>query len=645
MADKPPEYAPTRVRFATPQEFIARYCEDPQLGGITIPTHVQLATGTRLDLTIDLGAGKGLRCVAEVMWFKAAADGRGGGVGVRFVQMSPAHQQWLQGAVQAAAPKVEVKGSERHMLRKAESGRSLEISTEDLSGDLSADKGIIIGIDLGTCNSSVCVFVDDKPTIINLADLDLPTGSPRTLPSVVAYDDEGRTTVGTKAQDGLPRNPRRTIFGAKRFIGRTYDSAAVQSMLGRFPYKVVPGSEGRVAIDINGRPVNLTTISAKILQAMRERTEKELARSVSRAVITVPAYYNDNQRNAVVTAGRLAGLTVERILNEPTAAAIAYGLLRSKPRRLLVYDLGGGTFDVSVMSVHHDHLQVLATAGDTFLGGEDFDDTLVKYAYEVYFAKNKKPLSQSPSTMAVIKAAAEAAKRRLSSKDTVMLSVREAQQADGTPIRLEIEVSRAEFEKRIEPYVSRTLKICDMALREAQLEVGGLGDVILVGGQTRMPYVQERVKQHFKLTPRCDLNPDEVVALGAGMLAHLPKGDGDAFKDVLSMSIGVAVGGRFKPLLNRNAQLPCSKQVKMNVPRSEWSTYALDVWQGDSPELHKNEHLGTLKVDAVEPGPQNPVPVQVDFYLTADCLLKVRVTNVQTQESQSVVLTTRDAGG
>ncbi|HET6344637.1 MAG TPA: Hsp70 family protein, partial [Myxococcota bacterium] len=426
MSDKtstpaPGQPVPARVRFANANELVAKFLENPDLGGIVIPTHVPVPTGTKLDLTIDLGGGKGIKAVGQVAWFRAPEGSSPGGLGVRFVEMAQAHRDWLAQAVASAKPKAEPAGDEKHVLRKAVSGRDIQGSHEDLAQvHIDDSGGRVMGVDLGTCNCSACVYVDGKPIIINLADDDAPTGSARTLASVVGYDEGGRATIGAKAAEALPRNPKRTIFGAKRFIGRTYDSPAVQSLLARFPYKVVPGSEGRVAIDINGKAINLTSISAKILQAIREKASKELGEPVSRAVITVPAYYNDNQRNAVVQAGRLAGLTVERILNEPTAAAIAYGLLRSKPRRLLVYDLGGGTFDVSVMSVHKEQLQVLATAGDTFLGGEDFDEILVKYAYEQYFAKHKKPLSQAPGTMGVIKQAAEAAKRRLSGKDSVI---------------------------------------------------------------------------------------------------------------------------------------------------------------------------------------------------------------------------------
>lgn len=645
MADEKTPPTPLRVSFASPDAFVQAYCAHPELQGFIVPTHVQVPTGTQLDVTVDFGGGKGLRLLGQVVSFVPATATAQAGIGVRIIGMHATHRQWLDNSVrtlQSTAPGGESNASERHMLRKAVSAKDLDGAKDSLMmSDLPQGTGAIMGIDLGTCNSSACIYIDGKPVIINLADPDAPTGSSRTLPSVVAYDDNGEVTVGAKAVEARSRNPRRTVFGSKRFIGRNYESPAVQSMLARFPYKVVPGTEGRVAIEINSRPINLTTISAKILHAIRDRAEKALHMPISRAVITVPAYYNDNQRNAVVQAGRLAGLTVERILNEPTAAALAYGLLRSKPRRLLVYDLGGGTFDVSVMTVHKDALQVLATAGDTFLGGEDFDEILVKYAYEQHFAKTQKPLSQSPTMVALLKAAAESAKIRLSQKDSVMMMVRDATLADGTTTRLEVEITRAEFEKRVDALVMRTLKICDMALREAQMTADQLGDVILVGGQTRMPLVQTRVRDHFKRAPRCDLSPDEVVALGAGMLAHLPK-EAAKFQDVLSMSIGVNLGGRFKPLIPRNSALPCIKQVKLSVRRSEWATYVLELWQGDAPELHRNEQLGVLKVDAVQPGPQDPVPIRIDLALTPDCLLKVRITNLATEESQSVMLNTRD---
>jgi len=490
-------------------------------------------------------------------------------------------------------------------------------------------------------------MVDGEPKIINISDDEQGKVKHQGVPSVVAYDDDGSLRIGHRALDGMTRNTRRTVFGAKRFIGRQYDSPAVHQMLSRFPYKVVPGPNGRVAVEINGRPVNLATVSSKVLHHIRDAASKVLGQPVNRAIITVPAFYNENQRDAVVQAGRLAGFTVERIINEPTAAAVAYGLMHAKPRRLIVYDLGGGTFDVSVMSVHKDALQVRSTAGDTFLGGEDFDNVIVDFVLAEHERTRKKKdaqLSTNFAARALIKAAAEQAKIRLSTRETTTVVVREAIMRDGSTGRLEVDLSREQLEKVVSPLINRTLKICDMALREAQLKIDDIADVILVGGMTRMPIVQASVEKHFNLKPRNDLNPDEVVALGACMLANLPPGSADKLQDVLSMTIGIGVEGRrFKPLIPRNSPLPTVKSFNLKLPRSQIASYKIEFWQGEDQELHKNEFLGALSADVLDPGMADPVPLKVEIGLTADCLLKVRLTNLATKEAQHVILETRDS--
>lgn len=638
---------PVRLSFASPNEFLEAYTENVSLGGLFIATHVDVPPGTAVQLTLEFGGGKGLRVRGEVVW-QREMPGKGPGIGVRFQDMDPRHKAWLDKAlanfagkgVPSAAP------TEKHMLRKATKGIGLA-GASDTMGDLQVGSHgeVVLGIDLGTCNSCACAVVEGKPVIVDLGDPDAATKGGKTLPSIVGYETDGRIRIGERALEGLARNAKSTVFGAKRFIGRVYDSPAVQSMLSRFPYKVVPGPQGRVAVSINGRPVSLTAISAKILACIRDRATKQLGSPVRTAVITVPAYYNDNQRDAVVQAGRLAGLTVERVLNEPTAAAIAYGLMQAKPRRLLVYDLGGGTFDVSVMAVERQSLRVLSTAGDTFLGGEDFDTVLLDWVCEQHDNGPKQRLSRNHAALARVKVSAEQAKKRLSTTPSTMVVTREALAADGSTVRVEVELTRDRLEALVKPLVDRTLKICDMALREANMEASDFTDVILVGGQTRMPCVQQRVHKHFGKAPQCDLNPDEVVAMGAGMLASLAPGQADV-KDVLSMTIGVAIGSRFKPLIPRNTQVPCRKSFPVTVPRKQFEGYTLDIWQGESPEAHRNEHLGALRVDAVPAGPgkpDDPIRISVDLILSEDCLLKVRVTNTRTNDSQHVLLSTRDS--
>ncbi|MCC6807941.1 MAG: Hsp70 family protein [Deltaproteobacteria bacterium] len=624
------------------EQLVKAYMADPALDGVTLIAKKEVPVGTIVNLSIELAPGKLFRCTGKVM--RIREDGQKFAADLRFTEIREDLRAWLLKQVEVARQRMAAGGAPLktgHELRQATSGDALSAASLDVNA-LDLAGGPVLGIDLGTCNSAACWVKDGKPTMIDLSDPSLGEHGVTTLPSVVAYDDDGRVSVGKPAQDGLTKNARRTVYGAKRFIGRTYDSPAVASMLPRFPYRVVRGNGGKVAIDINGQPVTLTAISAKILGVIKERAESHAGVSFERAIITVPAYYNDNQRDAVVSAGRLAGFTVDRILNEPTAAAIAYGLSYKDPQTILVYDLGGGTFDVSVMSVHQGALTVLATAGDTFLGGEDFDAALLAHVSAEFTKQTKKKLSQNHAALAIVKDACEKAKRRLSSKDKTTVSVREVVLSDRSTARLEVDVTRATFEALIEPLVSRTLKICSAALRAAKLDPAGLSEVLLVGGQTRMPYVIKRVAEHFEKKPRRDLNPDEVVAMGAGMLAALGAGENAKLKDVLAMSIGFAHSGKFQPVLMQNTQVPCFQSVEMKVKKAELATAKLALYQGESEELHQNEALGEVRLDAVKPGTKDPVPLRIDFLLSGDCLLKVRIANMETGEAQSVLLSTRD---
>ena len=613
------------------ESFLDEYCRDFELDGITMEASAVVPVGTEIDLTVEFTPQQGFLSLCEVV-----PCSRAGRIALHFKDVHPSFRSWLDQSVASRKPQ-----AGGHQLHKAVSGQALSGANETLSPTASAGEPVL-GIDLGTCNSAACYVQDGKPIVIDLRDANDTRPGVHSIPSVVAFTEDGRELVGAAAQNQLLSNPRGTIFGAKRFIGLTYESPNVQKMLARFPYKIVRGPNGRCAVNVNNRPIQLTAISSRILAAIRDRAEKQLGISFQHAVITVPAYYNDNQRDAVVQAGRLAGLNVQRILNEPTAAAIAYGLTNVQKRKLLVYDLGGGTFDVSVMSVDHQQLTVLATAGDTFLGGEDFDDVIVKLACEQFTRKTGKQVSQNSTALAPIKQQAELAKRRLSMHTKTTLLVKDVLLSDRTTAKMEVELDRAQIEKLVEPLVSRTLKICDMALLEAKLEKSDLGDLLLVGGQTLMPYVKQRVREHLKLTPRSDLNPDEVVALGAGMLPSLPAAQ---LKDVLSMSIGVEVASKMKVMLPRNTPVPCVQRVNIGIPLEQFATYKLEVWQGDEPQLHQNEHLGTLMVDGVAPGTENPVPLRIEFMLTADCLLKVRVIHARSEEIQQVILRTRDSGG
>jgi molecular chaperone DnaK len=317
-------------------------------------------------------------------------------------------------------------------------------------------------------------------------------------------------------------------------------------------------------------------------------------------------------------------------------------VVRSHERTILVYDLGGGTFDVAVMAVERGRLRVLASAGDTFLGGDDFDAAIVDRIRQRFAREYHKHLSQDPQTVALLKARAESAKKRLSSCHTTMFTARQVRLIGGAKERIELEISRAEVEEAVCELVTRTLAITTQATQEARVKPSQIADVLLVGGQTRMPFVRYAVARHFGIEPRSDLNPDEVVAFGAGLFAHLPRGKTSAFQDVLAMSIGIGVGQRFQPLLKRNTPVPCSSALTFKVPRSAFAQASIALWQGDEPELYRNEKLGMLRVDVMDPGDVDPVPLRVDLALSPDCLLRLTMQNLATGEMRHVLLNTRD---
>lgn len=499
----------------------------------------------------------------------------------------------------------------------------------------------VLGIDLGTCNSCVCLVENGEPHIFTDA------AGGETVPSVVSYRDNGSSVTGTEAVLEMPSNPERTIYGAKRFIGRPFNSAPVQQIVHKFPYKVVADASHGTAIEVNGEPRSLISVSAKILEHMRRIAESHTGQEVVRAVVTVPAYYNDNQRHAVKRAGSLAGLRVERIVDEPTAAAIAFGIDRNlRERKVLVYDLGGGTFDVSILSINGNDFRVIATAGDNFLGGEDFDNRIVDYIIEAYEeGYDQRIWSSHPEVRVRLKQAAERSKIALSDRETAPFELKDVPLITRGTCDVFMNLNRGRLESLVEHFVERTLFLADAALREANLDKNGLDAVLLVGGQTRMPFVRQRLKAHFGDKVRTDVDPAKAVAVGAALLAQsveagLPE---VSLQAVLPMTIGLASPQhpRFRPVIPRNTQLPHVQAFQVQVPLSQWSSFTHDVFQGESADVRENEYLGTLQVYDFDPGPVNPVPLKIEFELTKECLLKVFVTNGSTGAREEVLLTTK----
>jgi molecular chaperone DnaK len=494
-----------------------------------------------------------------------------------------------------------------------------------------ARENSILGIDLGTTNTCVAHVRNRIPRVV-------PTDKGSlVLPSVVALSDRGDYLVGGVAKDQMVTNPKKTIYGAKRLIGRKFNSKVVQELRSYYSYDIVEGPQGDAAVSLGGEVKTLPQVSALVLSHVKKIAEAFLGREMGCAVISVPAYYNDNQRQAVKEAGRLAGFDVKRIVNEPTAAALAYGFNRGLDQKILVYDLGGGTFDVSVLQLSANVFEVLATGGDTFLGGVDLDNRIIDFVLEVFWREHKIDLAGSPIAMQRIKSASEAAKIDLTLIPNVALDLPYIEEKKGKPLDLRVALSRAQLNELTVDLVDRTFEICDQVLSEKGLKPSDIDEVILVGGQSRMPLVQEKIRQHLGKPPRKGVHPDECVALGAALLGDsLDQIDSVTLVDVLSMPIGVATPqNRFRRVLEKNNAIPCSRSFRLPPPREPGQPIELDIYQGDSDDIVDNEFLGSIRLPAAATGRR------IDFKLDEECLLKVTFDDPD-QGMRAVDFATRD---
>lgn len=493
-----------------------------------------------------------------------------------------------------------------------------------------ADKPRIVGIDLGTTNTCVASVRNKIPKVV-------PTDRGNLiLPSVVAISAKGDLLVGGVAKDQMITNPRNTIWGAKRLIGRKHDSKVVQDLKAYYPYEIVEGQAGDAAVVLGGKTYSLPQISSFILVQVKKIAEQFLGGAIEAAVISVPAYYNDNQRQAVKDAGRLAGLDVKRIVNEPTAAAMAYGFNRGLDQRILVYDLGGGTFDVSVLQLTGNVFEVLATGGDTFLGGVDFDLRVMDFVIETFRKETKVDLSAKPIALQRIKNASEAAKIDLTLMQNVLLELPGIDDRKGKLIDLRIPLSREQLNALTMDLVDRTFQICDRVLEEKGIAPSSIDEIILVGGQSRMPLVQQKIQQHFGKPARKGVHPDECVALGAALLADsIGAIDAVTLLDALSIPIGYALpNGRFRKIIDKNTTLPMAKGFRVPLPKEGSSLVELDLFQGDGELIVDNEYLGTVKLPASAAGKK------IELRLNEECLLKVLVEDGR--QLKEVALATRD---
>jgi len=494
-----------------------------------------------------------------------------------------------------------------------------------------SEKPRIVGIDLGTTNTCVASVRNKIPKVV-------PTDRGNLiLPSVVALSAKGDLLVGGVAKDQMVTNPRNTIYGAKRLIGRSFNSKVVQELSGYFSYEIVPGENEEAAVKLGDKVYSLPMISSHVLHQAKTIAEQFLGGPVEAAVISVPAYYNDNQRQAVKEAGRLAGFDVKRIVNEPTAAALAYGFNRGLDQKILVYDLGGGTFDVSVLQLGGNVFEVLATGGDTFLGGVDFDNRIIDFVIEAFFQETRIDLRQNPIALQRIKNAAEAAKIDLTLIPNVVIELPFIDERKGKPVDLRIPLSREQLNQLTGDLVDRTFDICDRVLGEKGIARSEIAEVILVGGQSRMPQVQQKIQQHFGKPARKGVHPDECVALGAALLGEsLGNIDAVTLLDALSMPIGYGLpNGRFRKVIEKNATIPITKSFRFPGPRDPSATTVdLDLFQGDSELIVDNEYLGSVRLPASAAG------TKVDLRLNEECLLKVLLDDHGTM--REVALATRD---
>jgi molecular chaperone DnaK len=500
--------------------------------------------------------------------------------------------------------------------------------------------GKIIGIDLGTTNSCVAILEGDKVKVIENAEGD------RTTPSIVAFTDDSEVLVGQSAKRQAVTNPANTLFAVKRLIGRRFKDDVVQKDISMVPYKIVAADNGDAWVDVKGDKKAPPQISAEVLKKMKKTAEDYLGEAVTEAVITVPAYFNDSQRQATKDAGRIAGLEVKRIINEPTAAAIAFGMDKQEgDRKIAVYDLGGGTFDISIIEIAEvdgEHqFEVLSTNGDTFLGGEDFDMALIDYLAEEFKKTNSVNLKGDPLAMQRLKEAAEKAKIELSSSQQTEVNLPYIT-ADATgPKHLVVKLSRAKLESLVEGLVDRSMAPVKTALADAGLKVSDIADVILVGGQTRMPLVQEKVKAFFGKEPRKDVNPDEAVAIGAAYQGAILSGD---VKDVLlldvtPLTLGIeTMGGVATPLIEKNTTIPTRKSNTFSTADDNQAAVTIHVVQGERKQASQNKSLGRFDLSDIPPAPRGVPQIEVTFDIDANGILNVSAKDKATGKQQSIVI-------
>ncbi|WP_340108414.1 molecular chaperone DnaK [Pikeienuella sp. HZG-20] len=493
----------------------------------------------------------------------------------------------------------------------------------------------VIGIDLGTTNSCVAIMDGATPKVVENAE------GTRTTPSIVAFTESGERLVGQSAKRQAVTNPENTLFAVKRLIGRRYEDKAVAKDKEMVPFAIVKGGNGDAWVESRGEKYSPSQISAFILQKMKETAEAYLGESVTQAVITVPAYFNDAQRQATKDAGKIAGLEVLRIINEPTAAALAYGLDKEGDKTIVVYDLGGGTFDISVLEIGDGLFQVQSTNGDTFLGGEDFDLRLVDYLADEFKKENSVDLRTDKLALQRLKEAAEKAKIELSSTTQTEINLPYIT-ADATgPKHLTLKLTRAKLESIVEDLIKRTLEPCKKALKDAGVSAADIDEIVLVGGMTRMPKVIETVKEFFGKEPHRGVNPDEVVAMGAAIQAGVLKGDVTdvTLLDVTPLSLGIeTLGGVFTRLIDRNTAIPTEKSQTFSTAEDNQSAVTIRVFQGEREMAADNKLLGQFNLENIPPAPRGMPQIEVTFDIDVNGIVSVKAKDKGTNKEQKITI-------